>query len=186
MQLFNNLWNQYKNPYYYWWKVRKYWKIPKLHLYHIGKITWFYGMPVYNEYYNKYLDIHISGLGWKDKEGSPRFEWNPYFCITLLRKWQIILTWSFCPHFLDFKDPTHSRLSNEMTWEVILSMVHYDKNIADACHFVGFWEDYIPCDDPDYRIPSKQITPFRNMTKYGFEQYYKVPRSKQLKTTLTI
>lgn len=171
----------YNNPYYYWWKVRKFWKIPKLHLAHIGKITWFYGLPCRYDYYNRIFDVRLSGLGWKDKDDSPRFEWDPYLCFTFFRKWQIIFIWNFCRYFMKKEDPTYYRLSSEQTWETILYMTNYDKNIADACHSVGFYKPYERCDDPDYYIPPKSITMFRNLSGYGWEQYYKTPRSKELK-----
>lgn len=118
--------NPYKNPYYYWWKVRKFWKMPKIHLAHIGEITWWFGLPCSREHYNKYLDISISGLGWKDKDNEPRFEWDPYFCITLFRKWQIIWVWNYCPYFMKQVNKAIEIETSIHTWEAILSMVEYE------------------------------------------------------------
>lgn len=171
---------EYTNPYYHWWKVHKYWKIPKIHLAHIGKVTWWHGLPIKLDYYSKYFDVKLSGLGWKDKYGFPDFEWDPYLAFTFFRKWQIIFIWNFCPYFLNKKDPIHYKWSSDLTWETILKMSHFGTTISDACHNTGFYEPYDSCSDLDYYIPSRPITMFRNLTRKGWEEYYKTPRSKQL------
>lgn len=86
-------WNEYNNPWYVWWKCRKYFKKPKWRLFNCGKIEWFFGLPCRHDYYNRILDIKFSSLGWKDKYNSPRHEWDPYINIVFLRKWQIF--WIF-------------------------------------------------------------------------------------------
>lgn len=174
--------SEYKNPYYWWWKVRKYWKIPKLHLAHIGKITWWYGLPISHDYYNKYFDVRLSGLGWKSKYDSPRHEWDPYLCFTLFRKWQLIFIWNFRPHF-SRKVKEYSTI-NLATWEAILEMAAFDGNIADVCH--SEWLTYHEVKDlePEYKIPPTRLSVLRNLTRYGFEQYLQIPRSKVLKNKM--
>lgn len=113
---FTKLWNEYHNPIYYWWKVRKYFKFPSIRFYK-GKKTWFFGLPIRNDCYNRFIDIRLSGLGWKDKYNSPRFEWHPYIMIMFFRKWQII--WIF------YYKPDH-------TWEAILDYLYYGKSIEEA------------------------------------------------------
>lgn len=174
-----NIFGQYRNPYYWWWKVRKYWKIPTMHLAHIGKVTWWYGLPINIKHYNKIFDIRLSGLGWKDKYDSPRHEWDPYLSFTLFRKWQIVFIWNFRPHF-SRKVKEYSSIS-VMTWETILDMANYNKSVTDACHDSGEWLAYHQCDDPDYQIPPTKLNALRNLTRYGFEQYCQIPRSKELK-----
>ena len=39
------LWNEYHNPFYVWWKYRKYFKFPNIKT-HIRKLTWFFGFPI--------------------------------------------------------------------------------------------------------------------------------------------
>lgn len=176
-----NLLNEYRNPYYWWWKVRKYWKRPKMHLAHVGKITWWYGLPCNTELYNKYFSVKLMGLGWKNKHDAACFEWNPYLCFTLFRKWQLIFMWSFRPHFIKSDSNFHGTIENELTWEAIVEMVWKNKTVSDACHDVGEAKPYDTCNDSDYYIPSRVITPFRNLTNYGWLQYYETPRSKQLR-----
>lgn len=114
--LFSQLWNEYHNPIYYWWKAKKYFKFPSIRFYK-GKKTWFFGLPIRNEYYNRFIDIRFSGLGWKDKYDSPRLEWQPYISILFFRKYQLI--WSFV------YEPDH-------TWEAILDFLYYSKSISKA------------------------------------------------------
>lgn len=172
------LWSIYKNPYHYWWQVRKYWKIPKIHLAHIGKITWWYGLPCRTDYYSKYLDIRSSGVGFKHKYDDIRFEWDPYLCFTLFRKWQLIFIWNFYPYFTKYN--SHLCLESEATWEAILEMTE-GTSISDACHKVGFYTTHESCKESEYFIPSRTITVFRNMTKKGIFEYYNTSRTKELK-----
>ena len=113
------IWNQYHNPYYYWWRVRAYFKRPRVHLAHAGKTTWFYGLPIMNEYYKKILDIRLLGLGWKTKYDEVRHEWDPYLAITILRRYQIIWVWNW----IDVKDE-HSHVRSIATWEAILDVLY--------------------------------------------------------------
>lgn len=126
----NKYFNEYINPYYYWWKVRKYWKMPKLHLAHIGEITWWFGLPCSRDLYKKYFDISISGLGWKDKEDEPRFEWDPFLCFTFFRRWQVIFVWNYCHYFIKKKNRTIEVETSQHTWESIVNMVNYDRYIV--------------------------------------------------------
>lgn len=101
------------NLLYHWWKVRKYFKAPKIKFY-IGRIKWIYGYPLK---YNKYVSFNMSSLGWKDKFRNPRFEWNPYILITVLNKWQLSITFYYVPDF---------------TWEAILDILYYNKSVEQA------------------------------------------------------
>lgn len=68
-------------------------------------------------------------LGWKDKFGSPRFEWNPAFQIFFFN-WQFCMWWA-------------SPVDNEDTyWEMVLWYLFYsDKDINKAKSTWG-WRDY--------------------------------------------
>lgn len=102
--------NQFFNPFYTWWQCRHYFKFPKVSTYY-GEIIWFYGLPIRNDYYNRFIDFRTSNVGWKTKYDSIRFEWNPYIAFTLLRKWQYIIIFSY---------GDNTNWNNETTWESML------------------------------------------------------------------
>lgn len=135
----SKLWNQYHNPWYYWWKARKYFKRPKAH-FHIGKIEWFFGFPCRKDYLNSIIDFRMSGLGWKDKWNSPRHEWDPYIAITFFRKWWII--WVF--NWID-KNDKYSHTRSMATWEALLDFIYYKKSIS-KCIKHHIWNS---CPDKD-------------------------------------
>lgn len=69
-------------------------------------------------------------LGWKDKFGSPRHEWNPSFQIWVFN-WQFCIWWGS----LDGNDDKY--------WEMVLWYLHYsDKDINKARETWG-WVDVI-------------------------------------------
>lgn len=57
--------------------------------------------------------IGTVGLGWKDKFGTPRHEWDPQFYIYFF-KWQLVVWWS-------------SLDSSERYWEQMLWYLYYQK-----------------------------------------------------------
>lgn len=118
--------NEYKNPFYYWWKVRKIFKRPKCHLY-IGKRTWFFGLAIRDEYYNPIISLHTSSTGWKWKYDEVRHEWDPYIQIRLFRKWDII----FIFNWIDKKD-INSSCRSMATWEAILDYLYNNKSIEEC------------------------------------------------------
>lgn len=124
---FTKIWNEYNNPYFPWWKARKYFKRPKWKTVICGKISWFFGLPIRHDYYNRILDIRLSALGWKSKYDSPRHEWNPYIAITLFRKWQIV--WMLV--YGDKNDP-HYLTKNEATWEAMLDYLYFNIPIDEV------------------------------------------------------
>ena len=83
-------WNEYNNPFYYWWVI--------------GKYYWQFGdwirMPK--------VFFKCMGLGWKSKYDSYRFEWPPYILFRFF-KWQIRFV----------VGPTES-VSSDIYWESIL------------------------------------------------------------------
>lgn len=49
-------WNEYKNPFYVWWKCRNWFQRPNCYI-HCGKKIWFFGLPITDRYYNRILDL---------------------------------------------------------------------------------------------------------------------------------
>jgi len=70
------------------------------------------------------------GLGWKDKYGTPRFEWSPSFQI-----W--FFGWQFCSWWVASVD------DEDLYWEMVLWYLYYsDKDIKKA-RKTWEWVDYI-------------------------------------------
>lgn len=129
------LYNEYHNPFYYWWKVRKIFKRPKCHV-SIGKYIWFFGLPCRKEYYNRFLSINISNLGWKSKYDSPRHEWDPYIDICFFRTYHITFIFNYCN-----KNDIKSNTKNIATWESILDYLYFNKSI-EWCINNHVWNSY--------------------------------------------
>lgn len=119
---FNRSWNEYKNPFYVWWKCRKYYKFPYIHFY-CGKLTWFFGMPISKYKYNKIFDFTTSALGWKWGFYYPSYSYDPYIVFTFFRKWQIMWIFNYM-----YKNDELSSIKNIATWNAMLNML-YNKNI---------------------------------------------------------
>lgn len=116
------IFNEYRNPYYYWWKARHIFKRPRWH-FMCGRV-WFYGMPCNLGYYNRFITFRISGLGWKTKWDEYRHEWDPYIMINFFRKYNLVwvLNW------INKKD-SHSNTRSLATWESILDYLYRNKSI---------------------------------------------------------
>lgn len=138
------LWNEYHNPFYYWWKARKYFKRPKIHFI-FDKDLWFFGMPARRDYYNPIIDINTSSLGWKWKYDEVRHEWDPYFQIVLFRKWHLL--WVI--NWVDKKDKD-SVTRSMATWEALLDYLYNNKTIEECIsnhRWIANWGD-----DNEYEI----------------------------------
>lgn len=109
------IFNDYYNPFYIWWKCRKWFNFPHIH-FHYGKIIW--------THYQKFIDFRIRALGWKTKYDSYRHEYDPYIVITFFRKWQLL--WTFNYITTDDKD---SWVRNLATWEAMLEMLYCNKSL---------------------------------------------------------
>ena len=158
------LWDQYNNPFYYYWKVRKLFKRLKCHFMY-GKDIWFFGLPIRKEYYNPIISIRTEGLGWKTKYGEFRHEWDPYIQICFFRKWHLIWIFNWVT-----KDDKDSSIRNMATWEAILEYL-YNKESLKECIDSNQWGPHIG--DENGSI----ITPYDNLTDYGKAIYDK----KQIK-----
>ncbi len=120
------LWNEYNNPFYLWWKAHKWFKFPYIHI-HIGKPTWFFGMPIRKDYYNPIFGFLSSGVGWKLKYDMVRHEWPPFIEIRIFRKLQILFVFNYIT-----KSDKDSWVRDTATWEAMLEMIYQNKSIQDA------------------------------------------------------
>lgn len=117
-------WRAYHSPYYYWLKLRKYFKRPNISFY-CGKIHRFTGFPISDKYLNSLIDIRVCSLGWKTKWNSVRFEWDPYISIVFFKKYQLV--WKFF-----YKNSDEQYTKNLATWEAMLDMIYYNKTIVQV------------------------------------------------------
>lgn len=126
---FTKVWNEYHNPFYTWWGVHKWFKSPYIHFYK-GHITWFFGMPISKDKYNKIFDFRMSALGWKWKYERVEHEWDPYIAVTFFRKWQLLWIFNYVT-----KDDEDSRTRNIATWEAILDILYNNRPLKDVVKF---------------------------------------------------
>lgn len=154
------LWNQYKNPFYYYWKVHKFFKRPKCHFMY-GKDIWFFGLPIRREYYNPIVSIRTESLGWKTKWDEYRHEWDPYIQIRFFRKWDLI--WIF--NWID-KNDEYSSTRSMATWEAILEYL-YNKETLKTSIDNNQWGPRVGDKN------STTITPYDNLSKKGKVIYNK-------------
>ena len=140
-------WNEYNNPFYYWWKVRKYYKFK--YRWVIGKYYWQFGdwirMPK--------VFFKCMGLGWKSKYDSYRFEWPPYILFRFF-KWQIRFV----------VGPTEL-VSPDIYWESILEAT----DETDKRSFKEIIDSHVWSDN---KIPDKLDAFYYDLlTKKGYELY---------------
>ena len=102
-----------ENPLRTWWKVRKWFRIPKPSIY-FGPIILGLscGLP------NKWIELHSYDVTWKDKYDSPRFEFTPQINLELFKKYQLLLTFQ--------------TNNNDVYWETILDIIYYNKSLKEA------------------------------------------------------
>lgn len=141
-------WNAYNNPFYYWWKVRKYYKFK--YKWVIGKYQWVFGDYLYRHRPKVYFQC--MGLGWKSKYDSYRFEWAPFILFKFF-SWQI----RFVVGPLDVPSP-------DIYWESILEFT--DK--TDKRSFKEIIDSHV------WRDNDKKLDIFYYdlLTKKGKELYY--------------
>lgn len=133
--IFSKLWLEYHLPLYQWYKAKDKFKKPICH-FSFGKPHWFFGWYVNPKYINPIIDIRSSSLGWKDKENSPRHEWDPFFAITFFRRYRFIWIWNYISDPLDTNDCVRSM----STWEALLDYLYYDRDIRQVSKY-HVWED---------------------------------------------
>lgn len=150
-------WNEYRNPWYHWWKARKYFKRPKAHFL-FRKNFWTFGLPIRRDYYSPVIDIGFHALGWKDKWDSPRHEWDPMICITFFRTWHLLWIFNWAT-----KHKKDSITGSMATWEAILDYTRYDKSLSYVV------DNHIWSYDRDGEKVYISIVP--NMTREGLNKY---------------
>ena len=137
-----SLWSAYHNPLHYWWKARKHFKMPKPRFI-CGKYHGYFGLPISDDYYGT-LNLHCVGLGWKEKFGTPRHEWDPIVCVTFTSPFrtrhsfnganfsyhqQYWIGWVF--NWVE-RDDDDSHVRSVATWEAMLDVVVYGRSIDYA------------------------------------------------------
>lgn len=150
-------WNEYRNPWYHWWKARKYFKRPKAHFL-FRKNFWTFGLPIRRDYYSPVIDIGFHALGWKDKWDSPRHEWDPMICITFFRTWHLLWIFNWAT-----KHKKDSITGSMATWEAILDYTRYDKSLSYVV------DNHIWSYDRDGE--KVYISIVSNMTREGLNKY---------------
>ena len=124
------LWEEYHNPFFPWYKVRKKFPRPKCHFVH-GKDIWFFGMPLNKKVYNPIISFRMSALGWKTKFSMFRHEWDPYIDICLFRKYHIMWIFNYAKTTEDkscTKETHQSYADSIFMWEDILTY-YYGKEL---------------------------------------------------------
>ena len=112
-----------KNPLKTYWKVRKYFKFPKL-------ICQFYKSPSNDA---KILSIESYDIFWKDKYDSPRHEYNPQIVISLFKNFHFRIDFAYYDNNSDY--------SMEY-WESILWFIYYNKTLNQAVFEGSRWKIY--------------------------------------------
>lgn len=174
--------NKWHNPYYYWWKVRKYVRRPKAHLIK-GEFHGYFGLPCRTDSY-KGLQFFCRGLGWKSKWDSPRHEWDPIICFIFTLPWKTWVNneygkeinskgkkgyyhkasywfgWVF--NWID-KNDENSGTRSMATWEMILDMTIWNKPVEEA-EAIHHWSSNY---DPETKAYESIIRPVNNLTIEG-------------------
>ena len=102
-----------ENPFKTWWKVRKWFKFPKPSIYFGPIVSGLpYGIP------DKWIELYIYDVTWKDKYNSPSFEFTPQINLNLFKKYQLLLTFQTNDDYL--------------YWETILDIIYYNKSLKEA------------------------------------------------------
>ena len=110
-----------ENPFKTGWKVRKWFKFPKPSIYFGPIVSGLpYGLP------DKWIELYIYDVTWKDKYNSPRFEFAPQINLDLFKKYQLLLTFQTS--------------DDDIYWETILDIIYYNKSLKEAID-TNTWEN---------------------------------------------
>lgn len=110
-----------ENPFKTWWKVRKWFKFPKPSIYFGPIVSGLpYGLP------DKWIELYIYDVSWKDKYNSPSFEFTPQINLNLFKKYQLLLTFQ--------------TRNDYIYWETILDIIYYNKSLKEAID-TNTWEN---------------------------------------------
>lgn len=110
-----------ENPFKTWWKVRKWFKFPKPSIYFGPIVSGLpYGLP------DKWIELYIYDVSWKDKYNSPSLEFTPQINLDLFKKYQLLLTFQTNHDYV--------------YWETILDIIYYNKSLKEAID-TNTWEN---------------------------------------------
>ena len=110
-----------ENPFKTWWKVRKWFKFPKPSIYFGPIVSGLpYGLP------DKWIELYIYDVSWKDKYNSPSLEFTPQINLDLFKKYQLLLTFQTSDDYI--------------YWETILDIIYYNKSLKEAID-TNTWEN---------------------------------------------
>jgi hypothetical protein len=97
-------------------------KIP-VHVRIGGPDNWFFPKSLYST--GRFMTVDATGLGWKDKWDTPRYENPPFIGVNFLGVLSIYITWGFK---YDFGAPREERWDDDQYWEQALWTVYYCGN----------------------------------------------------------
>lgn len=120
MWIFSNkyIYIDIENPFKTWWKVRKYFKFPKLHI------------STTNKYRSNYwFHIKTFDILWKDKWNSPRHEISPRITINIFKKFTLSISIEGNIEY------------SWIYWETILDYLYYTNDLTKALENNSGWED---------------------------------------------
>ena len=109
-----------ENPLRTWWKVRKWFRIPKPSIYFGPIIS---GLPC--KLPDKWIELYIYDVSWKDKYNSPRHERNPYVWICLFRLFRFEISTRI--NTLTETGKVEDR--SMFYWEYLLNYLYYSKSL---------------------------------------------------------
>lgn len=105
-----------ENPFKTWWKVKKYFKFPRITVNNSTQ---------YNNGFGKIFNLVIRDITWKDKFYTPKHEINPFIYISLFQTFNIWITPTIT--FKDELNKIHN--GDKIYWEYILNYLYYNKTL---------------------------------------------------------
>lgn len=113
------------NPLETWWKARKYFKMPKPELHFFADT--FYNCPFARYDYNgRLLTIWSTDVWWKDKEGYPVHERDPFIYVCFFRKFGFSINFKVSYIYEDGS----KRDGGMYYWEYLVDYLYYRKDIC--------------------------------------------------------
>lgn len=149
--------NIYHNPFYHWWKVKKYFVMPKFYFV-CGKYSGYGGLPVWNHY--SIINFYCRSLYWDDKFNLPYYKASPIVCFIFknpitYKKYWVGLILKYSDSFE--KNMMFNDIAEVISWETILNVLYYNKTIDEAIE-LNSWSIFDKnCEKVEYKIDAKNI-----------------------------